>query len=390
MTPRTVVPIAITAALVPVIGAIAQAPQPSVTLRVNTQLVEVSVVVKDGHGTPVTDLKQSDFELYDKGKRQEIRVFQIESHPLVGQPTPVPAPEESRLTTAGRFTNRMPAEPGAPNAPTVLLIDAANTWDIKRMTWQDLVYARDQVIQFLRQVRPEDRLGIYLMGADRFWVLREYNQSCAELLERLASWTGTPEPGSAAEKLPDVWTEFAVHFAHVDDETAKAIHRSQFYTPDSFGSSALPEESASLPKKHQGVASQDALGQEAPTPPVSGLRAAPAEAKQGAYIFAGQNHPIEVLAGVANHLASVPGRKNVILISGKMFLPAQFQDQVKALRTIIQDGVAVYAIDPGGLAPYTLDASFVIPSKVTASAPNAKLTAEAYMKQHADKNREII
>jgi VWFA-related protein len=242
----------------------------------------------------------------------------------------------------------------------------------------------------LRQVHPEDQLGIYLMGTDRFWVLHEYNQSCADLLERLASWKGTAAPGSAAAKLPDVWTAFAVHFAHVDDETAKAIHRSQFYTSDSMGSSALPEGATSLPKMHQGIASSDTLGQQAPSPPVGGLRAGPAQTEEGAYIMAGRNHPIEMLRGVAEHLASVPGRKNVILISGKMFLPAEFKDQVKVLRTIIQDGVAVYAIDPGGLAPYTLDASFVIPSKVTASAPNAKLAADRYIKQNADTKQEII
>ena len=52
--------------------------------------------------------------------------------------------------TSPTFSNRSPAEPGAPNAPTVIVIDAGNTWDIHRMTWQDLVYARNKVIQFLR------------------------------------------------------------------------------------------------------------------------------------------------------------------------------------------------------------------------------------------------
>ena len=380
--------ITVSVALVPVTVAIAQAPAPPVTLRVNTQLVEVSVVVKDRHGNPVTDLKQGDFELYDNGKKQEIRVFQVEDHRPASQPPSAPA--TPRLTPPGTFTNRTPAEPGAPNAPTVLLIDAGNTWDKDRMTWQDLVYARDQVVKFLRQVRPEDRLGIYLMGTDRFWILHEYNRNCADLLARLASWTGTAAPGSVAAKLPDVWSEFAVHFAHVDDETAKAIHRSQFYTPGSMGSSALPEEATSLPKMHGGVASNDALGQEAPTPAVGTGHATPAQAEEGTYILAGRDHAIEVLAGVANHLASVPGRKNVILISGRMFLPAKFQDQLKVLRTIIHDGVAVYAVDPGGLAPYALDASFVIPSKATMFANDTKRAADAYIKQHYDAKQEII
>ena len=387
---RMVRRIAVSVALVPVTVAIAQAPVPSVTLRVNTQLVEVSVVVKDRHGNPVTDLKQSDFELYDNEKKQEIRVFQVEDHRPAGQPPSVPAPAAARLAPPGTFTNRTPAEPNAPNAPTVLLIDAGNTWDKDRMTWQDLVYARDQVVKFLRQVHPEDRLGIYLMGTDRFWILHEYSRNCADLLARLASWKGTAAPGSVAAKLPDVWTEFAVHFAHVDDETAKAIHRSQFYTPGSMGSSALPDEATSLPNIHRGVASNDAPGQEAPTPLVGEVHAAPAQAEEGTYVLAGRDHAIEVLAGVANYLASVPGRKNVILVSGKMFLPARFQDQVKVLRTIIQDGVAVYAVDPGGLAPYALDASFVIPSKVTASATDTRRAPDAYTKQHYDTKRKII
>ncbi len=106
---------ALTIALVPMAGAI--------TLRVNTQLVEVSVVVKDSHGDPVTGLKAGDFELYDKGKKQEIRVFHLEDyHPATAGPATPIAP------AAGTFSNRTPVEPGAPNAPTVILIDAGNTW----------------------------------------------------------------------------------------------------------------------------------------------------------------------------------------------------------------------------------------------------------------------
>src|ERR1035438_5545134 len=318
-------------ALIPVAGVVAQAPESRLTLRVNTQLVQVSVVVKDGHGNPVTDLKASDFELYDKGKKQEIRVFHVEDyHPAgAGQPPAAPtAPVPSALTdlkasdfelydkgkkqeirvfhvedyhpagagqppaaptapvpsalTAHTFSNRKPAEPGAPNVPTIIVIDAGNTWDIYRMTWQDLVYARDQVIQFLRQVHPEDRLGIYLMGAGRFWILHEYTQNCADLVERLASWkpSAAPEPGSP--KGLDAWSEFAIHFAGVDAETAKAMHRGQFADTSAAGSS---------------------------------------EDDHGIYLAPGQNRPLTVLEAVANHLAAVPGRKNVVLISGKMFPP---------------------------------------------------------------------
>jgi len=378
-------------ALMPLMCAKAQAPQPAVTLRVNTQLVEISAIVKDSHGNPVADLKAGDFELYDNGKKQEIRVFNLEDHrQAAGQPPAAPTAPAVSVLEAGMFTNRTQPEPGAPNAPTIVVIDAGNTWDIARMTWADLVYARDQLVQFLRQVHPEDRLGIYLMGDKRFWILHEYNQTCADLVERLASWKGTAAPGSPSAKFPDVWTEFAVHFARVDEETATAIHRAQFWSQGAMGSSALPEEATSLPNKHQNIASNDSLGQQAPTPAVGEVHTSPAPSDQGTYVSPEQSGPLAVLEAVANHLASVPGRKNVVLISGKMFLPEEFKDQVRVLRPIVQSGVAVYAIDPSGLAPYDLDASYELSGMaklVTLANPGAGL---ADLNRAYDWRRRVI
>ena len=378
---------ALTLVLTPVAGVIAQAPESRLTLRVNTQLVQVSVVVKDSHGNPVTDLKASDFSLYDKGKKQEIRVFHVEDYQPAGAVPPATTAPAPSAPTAHTFSNRTPAEPGAPNVPTVIVIDAGNTWDIHRMTWQDLVYARDQVIQFLRQVHPEDRLGIYLMGSGRFWILHEYTQNCADLLERLASWKPSAAAESGSPKGLDAWSEFAIHFAGVDAETAKAMHRGQFGATSAAGSSALQEGFALAP------------GDNAGNPPLpvglSDARSAPAQDDRGIYLAPGQNSPLAVLEAVANRLAAVPGRKNVVLISGKMFLPPELKDRVKMLRTIIQDGVSVYAIDPGGLAPYALDASFGIPGRVTMGGggpanPDSSGPAKAYMNQHYEWKRQVI
>ena len=381
----------------------AQASQPPLTLRVNARLVEVSVVVKDSHGNPVTDLRPSDFELYDRGKKQEIRVFQVEAyHPAGGQPPAAPAPPAPRSLTAGAFSNRTPPQPGAPNAPTVILIDVGNTWDRTRMTWQDLVYAREQLIRFLRQVHPEDRLGIYLMGEDRFWVLHEYTQSCTDLLDRLASWKGNAGPEPVGAKYRDVWTEFAVRLAGVDAETARAIHRSQFWGVNAARSSALPDNLQEAPGDQNGNFSDGGMISVPRTGPASGEGSALAVSKEmarrqdgmisvsGTYLPSDASSPLAVLQAVARHLAPVPGRKNVILISGKMFLPSESrQDQIQVLRAIVQTGVAIYTIDPGGLAPYDLDASFVIPSWVTANAPNPTRAALEYIGRAYDWKRQL-
>src|ERR1700752_1149915 len=51
----------------------AGAPGSEFTLRTTTRLVDVGLVAYDKKGHPVTDLKQSDFELYDNGRKLEIK-----------------------------------------------------------------------------------------------------------------------------------------------------------------------------------------------------------------------------------------------------------------------------------------------------------------------------
>jgi VWFA-related protein len=328
----------------------------------------------------VADLKSADFAVYDNGKKQEIRVFDVEDYRQA--PAFSPSALANLPAVPGAFSNRVPMEPGAINPATVIVIDAGSTWDNARMTWQDLAYARDQLIQFLRQVHPEDRLGIYLMGPKRFWILREYNQTCADLLDKLATWR-TPAEAPAAAKAPDVWGEFAMHFIGVDTETAKAIHRDQFWTSRPGGGEALPE----------GASKDSATGPVSlPTTGPSMVSTRPTTTTgPEVFLTPEQEGPLAVLDAVAHHLAAVPGRKNLILISGKMFLPQQFKDQRLWLRDVIQTGVTVYPIDPGGLAPYTLDASFVIPSKVTAFNKGSGLVAvQNYMRQAEGANRVTV
>ena len=79
------------------------------SLKVTSRLVDVGLVAYDKKGHPVTDLKAGDLEIYDNGRKQEIRSFGLAANPL-------PVAANSTSSTAGAtpeaqdasFANRAP------------------------------------------------------------------------------------------------------------------------------------------------------------------------------------------------------------------------------------------------------------------------------------------
>ncbi len=105
---------------------------PSVTIRANTRLVLVDVVVTDKKGQPITGLKPEDFTVEENGKKQKIATF---SPPGVDQKPPQPLPP-------GLLTNR-PEYLKPAGIPTVLLLDAANSHFL------DQAYGRGQMLKYV-------------------------------------------------------------------------------------------------------------------------------------------------------------------------------------------------------------------------------------------------
>jgi len=121
-------------------------PNTTPTIRVNTRLVLVDVVVKDKKGSPVAGLKAEDFTVQERGKTQKI-AFLIPPTETTAQSAPSELPP-------GIYSNR--PEYRSPGGPlTVILIDAANT------PFKDQAYARQQMLQFVReQSKPGQRMAV--------------------------------------------------------------------------------------------------------------------------------------------------------------------------------------------------------------------------------------
>src|ERR1700683_2671917 len=94
-------------------SAAAQQNPPGATFRAGTELVQVSVIAQDKQGKPVADLRREDFQIFDNGAPQEVRLFLAET----GE-SDLPPPEREWPNT---FTNRIAARAGSHSGYSVVL-----------------------------------------------------------------------------------------------------------------------------------------------------------------------------------------------------------------------------------------------------------------------------
>jgi VWFA-related protein len=199
------------------------------------------------------------------------------------------------------FSNRLTQRAGVPGSVTVLLIDSLNT------KWTDQIYARQQLIKFLQQIEPADHIGIYSLGRG-LKILHDYTTDSTALLEKLSKWKGENLPDLAASKpSPDLGGQ-GFNF---DLEGGGSDAESAFFTTNRV------------------------------------------------------TNTLKALEAIADHVASVPGRKNLIWLSGGFPLNIGFDEMPdidhpreqrtfngevdRAIRALNNANLAVYPVDARGL-----------------------------------------
>lgn len=146
-------------------------------IKVTTRLVEVNVVVLDKKGLPVLGLTREDFEVFDEGAPQVIREFSMQG--VLGQ---TPAASPPAQLPPNTFSNqKLPTDA---ETLSVILFDELNT------KIQDKLFARQKILRFLSQLRPQDRIAIYLLS-DRLRVLHDFSSDSAALIRIIERQTGT-------------------------------------------------------------------------------------------------------------------------------------------------------------------------------------------------------
>ena len=284
-----------------------QAKQEATVLRVTTHLVQVNVIVQDKKGEPVADLTRGDFTLLDQGQPQQITSFSLESMGTL------PAPPQA--VPANFYSNRFEQKGGTPTAATVILLDGLNT------KFEDMAYARQQIIKFLGQLQPQDRVGLYTLTT-KLTILHDFTSDAAPLLRALERYKGHSSTALVGAEFEPADTGVDQIDAFLDDANQRVA---DFYTIN--------------------------------------------RARQTA----------RALEAIANHVARLPGRKNLIWVSGGFPFyigfgdvpasstqgPTTFNEDVeRAARALNDANLAVYPVDARGLiGPHSANPSLSAASR---------------------------
>jgi len=130
---------------------------PPVTIRANTRLVVVDVVVTDKKGHAITGLKPENFSIEENGKKQKIATFT----PPGGDQT---APQD---LPPGILSNR-PEYLKPAGVPTVLLLDATNS------PFKDQAYGRSQMLKYVLEQSQAGKPMAVMTLVDKLSVLQEF------------------------------------------------------------------------------------------------------------------------------------------------------------------------------------------------------------------------
>jgi hypothetical protein len=120
------------------------------TFKVQANLVDVPVVVRDRAGNAIGNLKQDDFHMLDKGKRQEIAKFAMVTRAAPQGGSEVPESPSSSGASP------VPVKAAAPPARFVTFV-----FDDVHMRTEDLPQVRNAVLKYLStSVGPQDRVAL--------------------------------------------------------------------------------------------------------------------------------------------------------------------------------------------------------------------------------------
>ena len=286
------------------------------TFRTTTNLVMVPVVVRDTKGHPVGDLKQGDFQVFDRGKLQLISKFTVEK----AESREALAPVRAEATRAKGIEV---VEPGVPAATPDRFV--AYLFDDVHAGFNDLVMARDAADRHMKTAMgPNVRAAIYTTSGQ---TMLDFTGDRDNLHQTLFLLRPHPSGDSSMHDCPDLTYYWADRIRNQNDQEALA-----FAIMDAASCSGDPKDAALLVK-----------------PAVARVIARNEHTSQGS---------LEVLRNTVQRISVMPGKRTLVLVSpGFLTLIGSKNEESVIIDRAIRASVVINALDVRGLAVETRDLS---------------------------------
>ena len=300
-------------------GEITIASQPYVpeehgTIKVQSTIVDLTVVVRDANGKLVTGLKQDDFEVYDQGKKQKISAFTME----LANPPATKVPEHVE-------TLAPPPAPPAPTPPRYL----GFYFDDQNMSSGDMTFARKAAVGFIdKNMAETDRAGVFTSSTTVTQQFTSNKQQVMDTLGKLtshqrgANFGSTSCPRITPYEAMQIVQMFDTHSDAFDMALAQAVQcncRSATDTNCTMQQSRLVQTQAATVLSLSEQFAQESLG---------------------------------VLGDVIRYMGRMPGRRMLIMCSSGFFSRTDKVQhaQDKMIDGALKAGIVINTLDAKGLA----------------------------------------
>ncbi len=290
----------------------------AVSFKVQTNLVEVPVVVRDREGHAVGNLQKDDFRVFEKGKRQQITRFRVEkaAHPAA------PQTESRKAQPSARPDQAVPAS--RPDHYIAFVFD-----DI-HIQITDLPQISAAVRRYLgSSLQPGDRVALFTTSGK---VAVDFTTSRDAIDEALLRIRPSPRSGGALRFCLNVSyfqavqadQQVSTHPIYPDDLARSAALNTAFY--DAGRCLHIPDAKAIFDTAVQEI--RDAF--------INGKQETRAT--------------LMVLQNLVRHMALMPGQRSIILASPGFFVSPDLQDKgTDLLALAIRAKVLISTIDVRGV-----------------------------------------
>jgi VWFA-related protein len=315
------------------------------TFRAGTTSIEVDVSVRDKDRRFVPDLKLEDFEVFEDGAPQEVSVV----YRVLGPNEPAPA-------GAAAAVPDLPAPPPQQVQRVIVL-----NFDQAHLAPGGFDRARKAALDFIKRDFRDDDVGGVVNGGTM--MNNRLTSSREELEAALAAIKPAPESNTVTRELRQ-WPRFAdlyeawrlVRNEPANEAGAKTVL-------DQVVRRACLDQPSSC--ERGGAVMVEADVQNKATLLVSRAR-----------ILGKQT--MDTIAGLANGLARLPGRKTVILLTEGFFVESSWADLRDVVGRAARASVRIYALDTRGLNRGSASSdifSSANPAQVALAQPTAGDTA---------------